>query len=89
MTFVCEFVGGPLDGYMPLDEAEKLTTKRSRDWSKDRARGRWVPRQELDNRPEFDGYVGPMWGYTRTDVKGNTVAILRYETWEVYNMLSE
>lgn len=85
MTFVCKFVGGPLDGSMALELAEKLTTKRSKDWSEDRERGHVVPRKELDNRPKFDGYAGPMWDGTR---QGGTVGVLRYETWEVYDMLS-
>lgn len=37
-----------------------------------------VPRKELDNQPKVDGYLGPMW-----DGDG-----LRYETQEVYDMLS-
>ncbi len=38
-----------------------------------------VPRKELWNRPIIDGYVGPMWDGDK----------LRYETQEVYNMMSE
>ena len=85
MTFVCEFVGGPLNGCMSIEEAEKLTTKRSKDWSEDRKRGCLVPRAELDNRPEFDGYAGPMWNGMEN---GGTVGVLRYETWKVYELLS-
>lgn len=84
MKFVCEFVGGPMAGQMPLEEAEALTEERNGDLSVLRAMGRLVRRVELDNRPVFDGYVGPMWDGTRP----GGIAVLRYETQEVYNMLS-
>lgn len=84
MKFVCEFIGGPMAGKMPLEDAEKLTDKRSTDWSKDRARGGLVPRAELDNRPKFKEYAGPMWDGERP----GGIAILRYESWPVYEMLS-
>ena len=84
VKFVCEFIGGPMAGKMPLEDAEKLTDKRSTDWSKDRARGGLVPRAELDNRPKFKDYAGPMWDGERP----GGIAILRYESWPVYEMLS-
>lgn len=84
MKFVCEFVGGPMAGQIDLEEAEKLTDKRSEDLSAYRAMGRLVHRAELDNRPEFDGYAGPMWDGERP----GGIAVLRYETWDVYDMLS-
>lgn len=84
VKFVCEFIGGPMAGKMPLEEAEKLTEARSKDWSKERALGHCVPKAELDNRPKFKGYAGPMWDGERA----GGIAILRYETWEVYDMLS-
>lgn len=86
MKYICHFVGGKWHGKMiPLEEAERLTDKRSEDLSEERARGAWVRRPELDNRPVFGGYFGPMWDGTRED---GTVAVLRYETPEVYDMLS-
>lgn len=84
MKFVCDFVGGALNGTISLEEAEKMTSKRSEDLSEIRARGGLVHREELDNKPVFDGYAGPMWDGVR---KGN-VAVLRYETWDVYDMMS-
>ena len=48
------------------------------DLSELRAQGRCVHRKELDNQPIFDGFLGPMWDG----------GILRYETPEIYDMLS-
>lgn len=48
------------------------------DLSELRARGVCVHRAELDNQPMVDGYLSPMW-----DGDG-----IRYETQEVYDMLS-
>ena len=31
MKFICEFIGGPLAGTMPLERAEALTSERSED----------------------------------------------------------
>lgn len=70
---------------MSLEEAERLTNKRTEDLSAERARGELVRRKELDNKPRFDGYTPPMWDGTRND---GEYAVLRYETWEVYDMLS-
>lgn len=88
MKLYCEFVGGERNGVrLPVEEAEKLTAKRSEDLSEIRARGGLVHRQELDNRPVFDGYCGPMWDGTRR-LGGEECGVLRYETWEVYDLLS-
>ena len=89
MKFICQFVGGPLAGEMPLEKAETMTDKRSADLSEIRRRGGLVHREELDNKPEFKGYAGPMWNGERRDgITGERIGILRYETWEVYDMLS-
>ena len=48
------------------------------DLSLQRGRGELVHRKELDNQPIFEGYLSPMWDGDR----------LRYETQEVYNMMS-
>ena len=69
---------------MPVEEAEKLTDSRSKDWSSERAKGMLAPRAELDNRPKFGGYCGPMWDGTRP----GGVAVLRYESPKVYAELS-
>ena len=112
MKLVCNFVGGYMNGaQIPVEEAEIMTVKRSRDWSEERSQGALVPRAELDNKPTFDGYLGPMWDGLRYEVDGKTYyahdlnynpelrarveaeniepfGVLRYETQEVYDLLS-
>lgn len=89
---------------MQRNQVEEIATGHSRDWSPERAQGGLVPRVELDNQPTVNGYVGPMWDGLRYKVNGRMksewslteeekagtepTAILRYETQEVYNMLS-
>ena len=77
------FVGGKLNKtVMEVEEVLELQLLECRGYSKDhtkeREQGLCVPRKELDNQPLFEGYLGPMWD-------GD---MLRYETQEVYNMLS-
>lgn len=87
VTYICEFVGGRFNGKrIPLEVAEQMTDRRSEDLSEVRAFGGLVYRAELDNKPEFEGYCGPMWDGTRN---GGSVAVLRYESWDVYNMISD
>lgn len=105
MTFLCHFVGGPRNGqYIPVGIAEVMTAERSADKSKERAAGRLVHRAELDNRPVFQGYLGPMWDGIRYEVDGKLksdwaipefdqiglepIGILRYETQKVYDAMS-
>lgn len=85
--YIYQFVGGPKAGlYQTLREALKYFTISgySKNLSKERAMGGIVHREELDDQPEFHDYLGPMWGGTTEDGK----AILRYETQEVYDLLS-
>lgn len=51
---------------------------RTEDMTELRNKGFIVHREELDNQPIYEGFLGPMWD-------GN---MLRYETSSVYNMLS-
>ena len=88
MNYICEFVGGPKAGIMSHMEAVLTCDGFSEDLTHIRKRGGFVRRPELDNQPTFDGYLGPMWDGTRTRPDGSTVAVLRYETQEVYDMLS-
>ena len=75
------FVGGKLNG-MIIDteeiKAKYWNGKLSEDCSALRARGILCHRAELDNQPMVDGYYSPMWDG----------GMLRYETPEVYDMLS-
>lgn len=77
---MCIFIGGQYNGLHCTEahvEATMCNGKHSRDWSEDRAFGDIVPHKVLDNVPEVDGYTH-MWD-------GGEI---RYETWEVYNTLS-
>lgn len=86
--FVYQLVGGDCAGTYTIDELKTLPCfdgKYSADQSDIRNNGGFTHRKELDNQPELNGYLGPMfngWG------KNHNV-ILRYETQEVYDALSE
>ena len=76
------FAGGRYNG-LEIDtqvilESNLWNGELTEDLSEIRARGGCVHRAELDNQPMVDGYLSPMW-----DGDG-----LRYETQEVYDMLS-
>lgn len=69
-----------------------------------RAAGLLCPRKELDEQPKICGYYGPMWDGIRYVMKNGSVkydfqvkdmsqvlriyGVLRYETEEVYDMMS-
>ena len=74
------FVGGKYNGLVIEVEAVEVLSngERSVDFSEARKRVALVPREELDNRPLVDGYLSPMWDG----------GMLRYETFEVYDILS-
>ena len=87
----------------PID-AWAFSDGNSGDLSGIRKRGGLVRRAELDNQPTFNGYLGPMWDGKRVKgTDGNwhytfdtftpadpeeTVCILRYESQEVYDIMS-
>ena len=74
------FVGGKYNRQvMEVEDVLKISNGTSKDWSTARKAGALVPRAELDNQPVVDGYLGPFWDGDK----------LRYETQEVYDMLSE
>ena len=78
---LAHFVGGNLNGVVCSVEEVKRKYWNGRlteDLTEARKRGAWVHRAELDNQPEVNGYLGPMWDG----------GMLRYETQEVYDMLS-
>ena len=76
-----KFVGGVLNGSMfkSTSDVPLKVISFTDDLSDLRAQGRIVHRAELDKQPCFEGYLSPMW-----DGDG-----LRYETQEVYDMLSD
>ena len=87
LEFLYELVGGEYAGTYTEEEVKALpcfTGKYTADQSDIRAKGGFTSRVELDNKPKLDGYLGPMMGGYR-DGK----MVLRYETQEVYDRLSE
>jgi hypothetical protein len=100
--FLYNFVGGELNGklwhYAAL-EVRHLITGYNKDLSELRSKGVL----ELDGQPLIDGYLTPMYDGVRYEVngklkyefecteeekQGEPIHIIRYETQEVYNMLS-
>lgn len=84
-------------------EARNIITGFSDDLSELRARGVLCKRAELDNQPLVDGYLSPMYDGVRYNVngvlkydfqcteeekQGEPIHIIRYETREVYDILS-
>jgi len=76
------FVGGKYDGkVVSHDELAKMGNgKFSPRWSQLKAHNDDLINMDLEDQPEVDGYVGPM---------GPDGGMLRYETQEVYDRLSE
>ena len=78
---MCKFVGGRLNGRImsvEVVEHDYCNGQHTEDLTEYRKRGAWVHRAELDNQPMVDGYLSPMWDG----------GMLRYETPEVYDLLS-
>ena len=107
MMTMYEFVGGKFNGLIFTKEHIEAigNGKYSEDLSDERARGCLVHREELDNQPLVDGYIGPMWDGIRYLMPNGRlerefrlsederqdkecVAILRYETQAIYDMMS-
>ena len=73
------FVGmGKVEHYNSFSEVPYELSGFTEDLSEVRAKGACVHCKELDNQPEYKGWIGPM-------LNGNK---FRYETQEVYDMLS-
>lgn len=85
LEFIYELVGGDCEGtYEDVEDLPCFSGKYTEDQSDIRARGGFTSRPELDNKPILNGYVGPMMnGYKDHKM------VLRYETQEVYDALSE
>ena len=82
--FLYKFVGGRLNGKtMDREEIDKIAIDKTDDMEEYRKNGEIVHRKELDNQPIVEGYLSPMFN-------GISYGIihLRYETQEVYNMVS-
>ena len=76
--FIHEDLEAPVE--MTIEEAKKVFNQKgvSVDYSVQRKNGLTVPREELDNQPTFEGFVGPMWDGDK----------LRYESYKTYEMMS-
>lgn len=88
--YLYHFVGGAYNGKMwryAALEARNLITGYAPDLSDLRATGALCKRAELDNQPIIVGYYGPMYDGTK-ELDGVTYHVIRYETAEVYEMLS-
>lgn len=87
-NMVYDLVGGEYAGTYTYDELVKLPIyiKDNDDTAIKDARnnGGFTQRKELDDQPVLNGYLGPMWN----GVKDNQ-AHIRYETQDVYDMMSE
>ena len=84
IEFMYEFVGGKYNGKtMTKAEVESLSHGLTEDLTHIRQKGGTCHRKELDNQPLVDGYLSPM--YSHIDYG---LIYLRYETQEVYNILS-
>lgn len=100
MKYRYEFIGGELHKMaFSREVVELLANGHSEDLSELRAQGACVHREELDNQPLVDGYLSPMWDglryngkyeweATEEDKAMEPVAVIRYESQEVYNKLS-
>ena len=79
------FYGGNLSGKkLSEKEIENITIGKTPNYTELRNKGVLVHRRELDEQPIVRGYIGPMF-----DEIDYGVIYLRYETQEIYDMLSE
>lgn len=69
---------GKVEIFKTFDEVPYKIRGYETDLSKERAAGILVHRAELDNRPKYEGFLGPMWD-------GGD---FRYETREIYDIPS-
>ena len=74
-----QFVGyGKTEWYDNYEQVPYEQTGVTEDLTEFREQGACVHRAELDNQPTYKGWLGPMWDGGH----------LRYETQEVYDVLS-
>lgn len=84
IKYLYTFYGGNLNGKtLKKDEIDKLSYGKTPDYSEKRKIGALVHRKELDNQPLVKGYLSPM--FEKIDYGK---VYLRYETQEIYDMLS-
>jgi len=95
MKYLCQFVSKNGSYTSRKEDAVQNLTVigYSEDLTELRNKGALVHRAELDNQPEFEGYLGPMWNGTQKALNLETheyedFGVLRYETQAVYDMMS-
>lgn len=85
IEYLYAFYGGDLNKkILTRNEVDKLSSSLTQDYHKEREQGLIVHRQELDNQPIVEGYLGPMF-----DKIDYGKIYLRYETQKIYDMLSD
>ena len=84
IEFMYQFFGGKYNGQtMTRQEIESISSGTTEDLTHIRQQGGTCHRKELDNQPLVDGYLSPMFSHIDYGL-----IYLRYETQEVYNVLS-
>lgn len=84
IEFMYQFFGGKYNGQtMTRAEVESLSSGITEDLTHIRQQGGTCHRKELDNQPLVNGYLSPMFSHIDYGL-----VYLRYETQEVYNIMS-
>lgn len=84
IKYLYEFYSGELSGkVLSAEQINKISKLKTQNFEKERAQGILVHRKELDDQPIIENYLGPM--FDRIDYGK---VYLRYETQEIYDMLS-
>lgn len=85
IEFLYQFFGGKYNGKtMTRAEVESLSSGTTEDLTHIRQQGGTCHRKELDNQPLVNGYLSPMFSHI-----GYGFIYLRYETQEVYDIMSD
>lgn len=85
VKYIYKFYGGKFNRkILEREEVEKIKDGITKDYTELRKQGISVYREELDNQPTIKGYIGPMF-----DGIDYGIVNLRYETQEIYDMLSD
>lgn len=85
IDFMYQFFGGKYNGKtMTRTEVESLSSGTTEDLTQIRQQGGTCHRKELDNQPLVNGYLSPMFSHIDYGL-----IYLRYETQEIYDMLSD
>ena len=84
IEYVYQFVGGEYNGKsMNRTEIESISHSTTEDLTHIRQQGGTCHRKELDNQPLVNGYLSPMFSHIDYGL-----IYLKYETQDIYNMMS-